>query len=259
VRSRLSLIVIPALTLTLALPSCLAQSQLEAAVAAKYPLTKTTADMSDIVTAGSVVVLKKDGLLMYALNAPAPAKETYKNGRFNASALTKFTGFHALGSTTTSTVQRTFVAGEKFWITGISTDNDGLVLKVYSDPINDIRYMAYIKFPFAKGTFPPADQMLAQIGEALQVDGAIADTPAPAAAPAAAPAPVAAMAPIAPPPPPPDEPAAPPQTVNLGDKKEAVIAAFGQPARVVKLGPKEILYFKDMKVTFVNGKVTDVQ
>ena len=34
--------------------------------------------------------------------------------------------------------------------------------------------------------------------------------------------------------------------------------AFGQPARLAKLGPKEIFYYKDMKVTFVNGKVSNV-
>jgi len=65
--------------------------------------------------------------------------------------------------------------------------------------------------------------------------------------------------PIAPPPPPPDEPAAAPPTISLGQTKDQVKAAFGTPDRVVKLGTKEIEYFKDMKVTFVNGKVTDVQ
>jgi hypothetical protein len=38
-----------------------------------------------------------------------------------------------------------------------------------------------------------------------------------------------------------------------------VVAAFGQPEKMVKLGAKEIYYYKDLKVTFVNGKVTDVQ
>ena len=37
------------------------------------------------------------------------------------------------------------------------------------------------------------------------------------------------------------------------------MATFGQPQKVVKLGTKDIYYYSDMKVTFVNGKVTDVQ
>jgi hypothetical protein len=37
-----------------------------------------------------------------------------------------------------------------------------------------------------------------------------------------------------------------------------VTAAFGQPLRSAKIGAKEIFYYKDMKVTFINGKVSDV-
>ena len=82
------------------------------------------------------------------------------------------------------------------------------------------------------------------------------DQPGPAPAPAAAPAPVAPMPEIAPPPPPAD---APPPTIALGQTKSQVTAAFGQPVRTAKLGVKEIYYYKDMKVTFTNGKVSNVE
>jgi hypothetical protein len=36
-------------------------------------------------------------------------------------------------------------------------------------------------------------------------------------------------------------------------------AAFGQAMRMAKLGVKEIFYYKDMKVTFTNGKVSNVE
>jgi len=45
----------------------------------------------------------------------------------------------------------------------------------------------------------------------------------------------------------------------LGQTKDTVIAAFGQPMRIAKLGVKEIFYYKDMKVTFTNGKVSNVE
>jgi outer membrane protein assembly factor BamE (lipoprotein component of BamABCDE complex) len=61
---------------------------------------------------------------------------------------------------------------------------------------------------------------------------------------------------IAPPPPPAD--AAPP-TIAVGQTRDQVKAAFGQPLRVAKIGTKEIYYYKDMKVTFTNGKVSNVQ
>lgn len=78
--------------------------------------------------------------------------------------------------------------------------------------------------------------------------------PAPAAtAPQPAPAPMPA---IAPPPPPAD---APPPTIALGQTELQVTSAFGQPVRVAKLGVKEIYYYKDMKVTFTNSKVSNVE
>jgi hypothetical protein len=45
----------------------------------------------------------------------------------------------------------------------------------------------------------------------------------------------------------------------LGQTPEQVQTAFGQPEKVVNLGSKQIYVYKDLKVTFVNGKVTDVQ
>ena len=41
--------------------------------------------------------------------------------------------------------------------------------------------------------------------------------------------------------------------------KDQVVANFGQPTKVVKLGTKEIDYYPDMKVVYTNGKVSDVQ
>jgi hypothetical protein len=61
---------------------------------------------------------------------------------------------------------------------------------------------------------------------------------------------------IAPPPPPPD---APPPTIALGQTMDQVTAGFGQTLRVAKLGAKAIFYYKDMKVTFTNGKVSNVE
>ena len=72
-------------------------------------------------------------------------------------------------------------------------------------------------------------------------------------------APPAPLPEIAPPPPPTDVPPPAPPTVALGQTMDQVTTAFGQPLRVAKVGAKVILYFKDMKVTFTNGKVSDVE
>ena len=52
-----------------------------------------------------------------------------------------------------------------------------------------------------------------------------------------------------------------PATVNiaLGQTVDQVIAALGQPVTVVDLGAKKIYKYKDMKITFKDGKVADVE
>ena len=72
---------------------------------------------------------------------------------------------------------------------------------------------------------------------------------------AAPPPPEPAMAPIPPPPPPP----AAPKIIALGQTKDEVATILGQPDKIANLGTKEIDYYPDMKVTFVKGKVTDIQ
>ena len=54
-------------------------------------------------------------------------------------------------------------------------------------------------------------------------------------------------------------PAAPPAEISLGQSVEQVTGSLGQPKSIVDLGPKKIYVYKDMKITFNGGKVTDVQ
>jgi hypothetical protein len=67
-----------------------------------------------------------------------------------------------------------------------------------------------------------------------------------------------ANAPIAPPPPPPPA-ASSSVSIDKGQTIDQVQGALGTPTRVVKLGTKTIYFYTDMKVTFLNGKVTDIQ
>jgi len=240
----------------------------------EFSLTKITADRSDIVTAGSVLVLHRDGLLMYATSAPAPPLNNYRDGKLQQSVAGNF--FRGLGGSLlhgnkgadlANTPHRTFVSGEKFWLTGIEYLPDGVILDVYSDPYNDVRYYGQIKFPSAEDTMPPSDVMIKSIEEVVTVqppDNAAQGDNTPPAAPAApgaptAPSSPAAMAPIAPPPPPADQPPAQPKTISIGQSKDGVIGILGPPSKDVKLGNKEILVYSDMKVTLVGGKVSDVQ
>jgi hypothetical protein len=255
-------------------------------------VTKSTADRSDIVTGGDVVLLHKDGLMMCASYSSYAFSNTYSNGVLSANyknrakdAAKSFLvgrlpfggGSSAADAANNGCVSRKFVAGEKFWITGVTPQKDGILVSTFSDPYpdpsgNQTRYYGEIKFLFAKGPVPPADDFVKTVAEVITVapaddtqggqggQGGQSDQgsqPAQAAAPPAASAPPPPpMADIAPPPPPADTP---PPTINLGQSKDQVIAAFGQPTRMAKLGAKEILYYKDMKVTLTNGKVSNVE
>jgi hypothetical protein len=262
-------------------------------IVTQIKVTKPTADHSDIVTAGDVVLLHKDGLMMCSSASTYAFSNTYSNGVLSANyknrvkdAVKSF-GFGHIpvfgGGTSASDAanngcaSRKFVAGEKFWITGVTPQKDGILISTFSDPYpdpsgNQARYYGEIKFPFAKGSVPAPDDFVKTVSEVFTVappddsqggqggQGGQSDQggqPAQAAAPPVAPAPPPApMADIAPPPPPADTP---PPTIALGQTKDQVIAAFGQPARMAKLGAKEILYYKDMKVTLTNGKVSNVE
>ena len=50
-----------------------------------------------------------------------------------------------------------------------------------------------------------------------------------------------------------------PQTIEKGQTPEQVEAALGKPDKIVNLGTKQLYIYKDLKVTFLNGKVSDVE
>jgi hypothetical protein len=50
-----------------------------------------------------------------------------------------------------------------------------------------------------------------------------------------------------------------PASIEKGMTTDQVEAALGQPEKKVNLGTKQIYYYKDMKVIFLNGKVSDVE
>jgi hypothetical protein len=50
-----------------------------------------------------------------------------------------------------------------------------------------------------------------------------------------------------------------PQQIEKGQTPGQVKAVLGQPDKIVNFGSKQIFIYKDLKVTFLNGKVSDVQ
>jgi len=248
------------LTATLSQPvSAQNAAALQQKLNSQYKLVKINAE-GDIVTAGSVLVLQKDNMLMCSTDTRVPPTSTYKGGKINFGFGAALAWEMELGSKNSNEVpQRKFVSGEKFWVRAIDVQEDGVLFTFYSDPINDVRYYGKLKFPFAKHVMPPPDDMMKTIAEAIAVEGGDQSAqeqqqPAPAPAPQQQ-----TYTPPPPPPPPPDAPPAQPKTIALGQTKDQVVAILGQPQKVVTLGVKEIDYYPDMKVIFMHGKVSDVQ
>jgi len=48
-------------------------------------------------------------------------------------------------------------------------------------------------------------------------------------------------------------------SIGVGSSIDDVVAAWGLPLRSADLGGKKIYIYKDVKVTFQDGKVIDVQ
>jgi len=220
-----------------------------------YTPAKATADGTDLVTAGAVLVLQKDNLQMCKVEQPLPVSNYYKNGAITQAGFSGFfkamnvlSKFGAAGGAAGAAAgsaagampageSRQFVAGEKFFVTRISAGPDGVTFAFISDPIKEQRYKSTLKFAFPKGAAPSPDDVAAMVAEVIKVD-----------APEEAQAPAAAAA-----------PAAPTKTIAVGQSRDEVIAMFGVPAKVVQLGAKEIDFFPDMKVTFVKNKVANVE
>ncbi len=238
----------------------------------EYQLTKTTDDKSDIVTAGSVIVLHKDKVLMVAATSTAnPCMNTYKDGKITPTKacgmgdkLRRLPGFGHVPGGSSAPASRNFVNGEKFWVTKIDVRDNAIVFDFFTDAINDTRYKAALTIPFGALT-PTPDEAMKVVADVITVAppddkdkdakgdkgekqqsaqqappqgppqrAAAPSQPAPAPAPAPA-AVEAPPAPIEPPPPPPAE-------VSLGQTPDQVVATLGEPTRKAKVGSKDIYF-----------------
>ncbi len=149
---------------------------------------------------------------------------------------------------------RNFEAGDKVYVTKIDVvqKDEKVVLKIVAcDTCNGVNpptfYKSQVDFIFPAGYLEKGDV------------GAIEDTIGEVFALNAIPAPPPAPTADAPPATPPSTPAAAPATIQSGQTIDQVVGILGQPEKKVDLGAKQIFVYKDLKVTFMDGKVSDVQ
>jgi len=223
-------------------------AQLRQMLQSHFVVTKVAPNQMDIVTAGSVMVLHKDGVLMCSASVPGgvsnAATSTYKDGAVSHSiepsdapkAMPNGLRYVQPRANCGRAPSRTAMSGDKYWITKAYVDmgNDRVVFRLYSDPYDDVRYWGELQVLFPKGSIPTPDQLLNTISEVLTVqsDDAAAAQP---------------------------QPAPQPKTVLKGDSIDQVVATLGKPEKILQVDTKQIYVYKEVKITFLDGKVSDIQ
>jgi hypothetical protein len=149
---------------------------IQAKLSSLIKVTTVANDRSDIVTAGDVVQLHKPGLIMYGVASPLPPSNNYKNGKIGQGmggfGKDLLIGMLTPGGTTPAATysQRQFVPDEKCWVTGFQAQKDGILIQLYSDPYDGVRYYANLKIPFPnKKEIPSVDAAMQLVAEVLTV------------------------------------------------------------------------------------------
>ena len=200
-----------------------------------------------LIQSGGALTIQADGI-----KALPAAYQIYMANNVKKGARIKTNLVQHLGGNGTGVLReaRLLGVGEKAYLTRLEVKENEIIFSIQScgscnpagPDANDMPYRASLAFQFAKGYLAGADsrEIEEMIAGVFASEAAAPMAPATAAVPEAAP------------------PAAPP-TIALGQSKDEVATVLGQPDRVAKVGNKEIWFYKDMKVTLLDGKVSDVQ
>ena len=202
---------------------------------------------------GTVLVIQLDGM------GASPVTEftfgnNYKDGRIKRSLAGSL--IHQAENI------RDLRAGDRVYLLKTEVKDTGVTFNVQSCEACDgspmdleqMPYRAALTFQYPKGYWN--NTSYAQIQQAISEVFAFANGPDTSMQPNPEPvAPSGAQVAQQPPPPPQQEPV----KIGLGQTTGQVVAGLGQPDKVVDLGSKKIYIYKDLKITFVDGKVSDVQ
>ncbi len=245
---------------------------LESQLAAKYKLVKLGTDSTGlaVLETGTVLVIKKGGIISVPSGNAIILPSTVKDGQVHAASNTaaqgvsKFLKWKGVSDPTgaASTDTKFLTVGEKVYVSKIDVnrkDSKVALTIIECDTCNSVQdpsqRRAQVVFQFPKDYLSGADggQISDVINQTLEIqtddsgqqqgqDAQDQNAQAQQQAPQQ-----------------PAQPPQPPPTIQLGQTPEEVTAALGQPEKIVNLGAKQIYYYKDMKITFVKGKVSDVQ
>lgn len=206
-------------------------SALKEALEAKYQLTKMGIDRVRITKPGTVFVIQKDGI-----SGDLSTDMTLLNNKIQDGQIAQAGGFFA--AMQDKKTSRDLKVNDKVYLFSIFVKSDQVQFLVITRDTYDVnlrgstrqtRYMALLSFELGKEFLDSAN--------ADAVEKAIEAVITPES----------------------EVKAASTKSVDLGQTPAEVEAALGAPGKIINLGSKMIYVYKDMKIVFVDGKVSDVQ
>jgi hypothetical protein len=247
---------LPLLAVTLAalVPARLAMAQtapgpsLADQLKGQYKLAKLGTDSTGlrITETGTVLVLQKGGMLGTPPTSAVVCPSTFQDGNLR--------GPNGFCKAMIANIARFLDSGERVYPIKIEVNLKNEVVSlmfIECDSCNGVTqqssYRSQVAFHFPKGYLEAADvgQVTEVINQVLPVDNASGDPERPQNSQGQQEA---------------SQPEqAQPQTIQAGQTIDDVVATLGKPEKIVNLGVKQIYVYKDLKVTFLNGKVSDVQ
>src|ERR1700678_1134424 len=234
-----------------------AQGTLQGDLEKTYKPAKMGTDSTGtvVVEAGTVLTLSKGGVLGVPYDNMVFCPSHYQDGTLKLS--------NTMCKLSVAKVSKYINSGEKVYVTKIEIiqkDEKVIFSIVECDSCNNVQSASQMKsqivFHYPKGYLEggaDAGQVGDIIGQVLVADAGGGDQQQ-AAAPADQGQQQQAAAPAAP-----AAAAQPPASVQLGMTPDQVTGILGQPEKILNIGPKQIYVYKDIKVTFLNGKVADAQ
>lgn len=250
----------------------LAQVPLEDQLKAQYTMVKMGSDTSGaaVTEQGTILVIKKGGILSVPNSDQSILSTKYEGGVVHSpnSVLSKGIGFgmKKFGKEQTT---RLMQVGEKVYPSKIVVDltKDHVTMSIIAcDSCNNTSpttfYKADVVFQFPKGTLATTSpsQVEDTIAGLLAIDDSAdqggngngnGNDQQGGGGGGGGNGGGGGQAQQGPPP--------EPQQIEKGQTPDQVKAALGNPDKIVNLGTKQIYVYKDLKVTFLNGKVSDVQ
>jgi hypothetical protein len=247
-----------AITIATGMLVCAANAQaptLQEQLNAQYKPVKMGSDSGGmgVVEAGTLLSVQKGGILSVPWKALALCPAKFENNSLHPS-----TGFCA---GMMKSVSQYFRVGEKVYPTKVEVNLEKSKISitvVACDSCNGVNPPTSMKgevvFQFPKGYLEKvnAGEIEDMIGQVFPISNDDQQAQASDTGQGGQQAPVQQQQPQ-------QQAQSEPQTVQLGMSTDQVQGVLGRPDKIFNVGAKQIYVYKDVKVTFLNGKVSDVQ